>query len=232
MKNRIGEVFYSKRDEKYTIVGQTSSTKVTVEFEDKTTIEGIFYQNAKNGEVKNPNYRTVYGIGFLGQGKYKSSINAKPTKSYIQWMNMLGRCYNEKERKKFPTYKDVNVCEEWHNFQNFAKWFEVNFKEGCELDKDILCPECKEYSPQNCVFIPHEINTILLRVKTTKGYTKNGTLRYRVVVRGVQIGYYDTEEEASEIFKKCKKDNILKLIKQYKDILDMRVYKILKNYQL
>ena len=39
-------------------------------------------------------------------------------------------------------YLDVTVCEEWHNFQNFAKWFYENYYEisgeKMRLDKDIL----------------------------------------------------------------------------------------------
>lgn len=35
-------------------------------------------------------------------------------------MKILERGYSKLWKEKHPTYEDVYVCEEWHNFQNFA----------------------------------------------------------------------------------------------------------------
>ena len=80
------------------------------------------YANFVSGGVKNPYDRTVYGVGYIGVGKYKPSINKKNTQEYDLWKNMLERCYCEKRRHRAKTYINCEVCEEWHNFQNFAKW--------------------------------------------------------------------------------------------------------------
>lgn len=81
-------------------------------------------------------------------------------KAYIVWGSMLTRCYKDNANL---TYNDVTVCLEWHNFQNFAQWYEQNCEyhmQEWELDKDIICKDCKEYSPENCTFVPHEINCL------------------------------------------------------------------------
>ena len=62
---------------------------------------------------------------------------------------MIRRCYADLEN--CSSYKDVIVCKEWHNFQNFAKWYEDNYyqfrDEIMQVDKDILKHGNKEYSP-------------------------------------------------------------------------------------
>lgn len=65
------------------------------------------------------------------------------------------RCYDVKYSKKHPTYKDCTVCEEWHNFQTFAKWFDENYYEIentiMDLDKDILKNGNKIYCPAKII---------------------------------------------------------------------------------
>jgi len=121
----------------------------------------VYVSNLKKGSVKNPNHRSVLGVGYFGVGKYKSSENGKHTKAYSAWMSMMKRCYSYKSIIRNPTYSDVKVCEEWHNFQNFAKWFYDNYVDGYELDKDLLSGESKIYSPETCIFIPHQLNSFL-----------------------------------------------------------------------
>lgn len=96
---------------------------------------------------------SVYGIGFMGEGRYKASINYKTTRQYETWKSMMRRCYSSVSLKARPTYRDCTVCDEWHNFQNFAKWFDNNYIKGYELDKDIKVNGNKTYSPCTCMFV-------------------------------------------------------------------------------
>ena len=86
---------------------------------------------------------------------------------------MLRRCYDEKLHKKYPTYIDCKVCEEWLNFQNFAKWYYNNYyeieNEKICLDKDILHKGNKIYSPDNCVFVPNNINVLFVKSDKSRG---------------------------------------------------------------
>lgn len=62
--------------------------------------------------------------------------------------------------KNKPTYEGCTVCDEWLYFSNFKKWFDENYIEGFQLDKDIIIRGNKVYSPQTCCFVPKEINII------------------------------------------------------------------------
>jgi hypothetical protein len=100
----------------------------------------------------------VYGVGFIGEGKFKSSLNGVRSKAHKTWTGMLERCYSEKCHARNPTYKECSVCDEWHNFQNFAKWFFKNYIKGFELDKDIKVKGNKIYSPDTCIFVSPKKN--------------------------------------------------------------------------
>lgn len=102
---------------------------------------------------------SVHGVGFIGEGEYKSRKNSK---MYGVWSSMIGRCYSPVTQSKQPTYIGCTVAKEWHNFQNFAKWYVENHPKGdvrYHLDKDKLVEGNKVYSPQNCCFITQGENT-------------------------------------------------------------------------
>lgn len=89
--------------------------------------------NITKKEIKDPYYPSVERVGYLGVGTYK------PTgKVYKTWHNMIIRCYSNDYHQREPSYKECSVCEEWLNFQNFAKWWHINYLEEGDLDKDLL----------------------------------------------------------------------------------------------
>ena len=108
---------------------------------------------------------SVCGVGFIGAGKYEVRIGGVISKQYQVWSAMLARCYNNKVKEKKPTYAGCYVCDEWHDFQVFAKWHDANYFNGSELDKDILIDGNKEYSPKTCLFVTQKENKIKARAK-------------------------------------------------------------------
>ena len=72
----------------------------------------------------------------------------------------MKRIYYKNDIRVSATYDDCVVCNEWHNLQNFAKWFEENYYEIGEgrmhLDKDIICAGNKIYNPDMCIFVPQK----------------------------------------------------------------------------
>ncbi len=88
---------------------------------------------------------------------------------YSAWTGMLERGYSAKEKERYPTYKDVTVCEEWHLFSNFKSWMEQQPFEGMRLDKDLLVKGNKEYNPSTCVFVPNRVNTVLVDSGAVRG---------------------------------------------------------------
>ena len=101
---------------------------------DGSIIKNLRYSRVSIGKVKNPHHCSVVGIGFIGQGPYKPSTKYISLKSYSTWVSMLQRCYSNITLERQPTYKGCVVVEEWHNFQNFAKWFEEKYNP--EIMKD------------------------------------------------------------------------------------------------
>jgi len=75
---------------------------------------------------------------------------------YRTWHNMLRRRQNLGDHR---TLRDVTVCEEWKSFWTFKKWMQKKDWEGNYLDKDLLIPGNKGYTPDACLFVTNLINT-------------------------------------------------------------------------
>ena len=171
--NKVGEVSYSNiSNEKMTIIEYIDSHKVIIRFESGYTTTKS-YEAFKKGEVRNPYYKSLYGIGFIGEGKYKVHIDNKTTRTYKIWWHMMNRCYNIKSYEKKHSYAPCTVCEEWHNYQNFGKWYDENYYEipneiMC-IDKDILIKGNKLYSSDTCVFVSQPINSLFTKDDARRG---------------------------------------------------------------
>ena len=142
----------------FIIVKIFSNDKILVEFVD-TGYQTISYsRQVQSGCIRDGYVPTVQGIGYIGQGefdKYNSSD------AYYCWIMMLRRAYDEKYHKRQPTYKNVTVCKEWHNFQNFAEWFDSQeFDIGYNIDKDLLKEGNKIYCEEYCTMIPGWLNRL------------------------------------------------------------------------
>ena len=146
MNKKLGETRLNKQGTIMKIVRYGSYTDIDVEFMDEFHYikEHQTYSNFKNGGVKNPYDRTTYGVGYLGDGIYMAKENNKIVEGYRVWHDIMRRCYSEHSKDRFPAYYHIcTVSEEWHNYQNFAKWFNDNkyeVNERLHIDKDILCP--------------------------------------------------------------------------------------------
>ena len=195
------------------------------------------------GEVINPYYPTIHGKGFIGVGKYTS----KDKKLYDLWTAMLGRCYAEVAIEKHKAYKDVEVCEDWLNFQNFAEWcdkskfFHFSDSRGkrYQLDKDLLSKGNKIYSPDTCCFIPQEVNKLIARKTIDTGKTgvyyhdKNGKFSAQVRQGGQKfkfLGYFDTEESASKAYRAAKESHVKVVANRLRGRICERAYEGLMKW--
>ena len=216
------------------------------------TFKGTTYSNFKKGEIKCPYEPRVYGVGYVGEGEYKCRENGKDTKVYRTWYDMLRRCYDEKNLKRNPTYIDSEVCDKWLNFQNFAKWFYENYYEiegqkMC-LDKDILNKGNKIYSPDTCVFVPHNINMLFVKCDKDRGnypigvhyHKASGKFQAQCNVydfkenksKNKYLGLYNTVEQAFEVYKRFKEKYIKEVADHYKDQIPDKLYQALYNYEV
>jgi len=169
--------------------------------------------------------------------------NGKTMKSYQSWQHMLNRCYSEKIQEIHPTYKGCLVSYEWLTYSNFKKFYDTNYKEGFQLDKDILIRGNKEYSEKACRFVPAYINLLLIDRGAKRGEYKIGVDFYNGKFRsqcnngtGKQkyLGYYENEEEAFQAYKEFKEQTIKRIAQSAygKGDIDIDIYHALLKWEI
>lgn len=241
MKNRTGEKHLTKEGYTIEIIEYFRAINCTLQFEDGIIIKNRCYSDIVKGNIKNPNHKSVCNTGYVEIGEYNRKKNFK---IYHTWQSMLERCYSKKRQEKFPTYGEVTVCAEWHNFQVFAQWFENNYNsetmEDWHLDKDILIKSNKIYSPENCVFIPPQINTLLIKCDSVRGGLPIGVSKFKEKFKAqistngkiAHIGYFTTSQEAFQAYKTAKENQIKCVANEWKDKITEKTYQALINYQV
>jgi hypothetical protein len=243
-KNRTGEKHTTNEGYLITIIEHINVKNCTIQFEDGTIIKGRPYIDIRRGKIKNPYHKSLCGVGYFGEGDFKSTINKNKTKHYYTWTNMIKRCYIEESRQNQPTYSECSVIEEWHNFQVFAQWFEDNCIENFALDKDILQKGNKVYSPETCCFVPQEINNIFTKTNILRGELpigvgkENG--RYKASIKTKEssvkknryLGGYNTIEEAFQAYKTAKEDYLKEVADNYKNRITKETYNALCTYEV
>ena len=248
-EERVGEYKTMNCGEVAIIVNYANSNDVTVEFKTTGELVKTTYSCFKKGNVKSHFTPSVYGVGHLGNEKTIDE-NGKMIKSYIVWKHMLERCYSQKFQKKHATYKGCCVCEEWLNYSNFKKWYDDNYYEiegeRMDLDKDILVKGNKIYSPDTCVFVPHNINSLFTKRNKSRGklpigvYFNKHANKYQaycnIFYNGKSklkgLGLYNTIEDAFNAYKKFKEANIKQVADYYKDKIPQKLYEAMYNYEV
>lgn len=244
-KYYIGAKFENKRGSPFTIINYDDSKNVTVKFERSGFEVTTNTTSISKGYVKDPFDPTVYGVGYLGVGGYSCGIGkGNRAKSYLVWSAMLSRCYNKKDRK-YSVYGavGVTVCDSWKNYQNYARWFEDNYVEGCAVDKDMSYE--KVYAPENCEFIPVEINNLVVSCNKARGKHPVGVSltsdrkKFRAYCRDgskstVQLGTFNDEMSAFYAYKSFKENYIKRTAETYHEAgkISKRVYNYLMRYEV
>lgn len=243
----LGEAVINSTGHKLEIVRIKNCKDIDVLIDDKYLKKHVYYSNFKRGNVRSPMQPTLCGIGYMGIGDYSSkNEDGSINEAYQKWNDMMKRCYSKKSQEIRRTYKVVEVCKEWHNFQNFAKWFydnRIDVNEEIHIDKDIIDRDSKIYSPETCCIVPKTINGIFIRGR--KEYEdRNGlptgvvphhnTYMAQVSIYGRRVREYGfkTPEDAFQWYKTEKEKHIREVADSYKDILPQRTYDVLMNYEV
>ena len=243
--SRIGKMRINNLGSLMIVDEYNNSTDVWVRFPKGNLVKCTWNQFI-SGCVKNVHDKSVYGVGYIGEGFYKHSINGTPTKEYKVWIAMMQRCYSKKFQEKHPTYVGAEVHPDWHSFQVFAHWYNENYYEidnnRMDLDKDILHKGNKLYSPETCVIVPHFINNLFVKRDKDRGNLPIGVKecsrnkgKYEVRCndnRGnrVYLGRFDTPEKGFQVYKNYKEKLIKEIAVEFKGQIPDKLYHALINY--
>lgn len=247
-KNRptVGTKYTTKQGCEVEILEYISYSKILIKFNDAVGLEKfVSKKELLNGMIKNPYHPDVRGVGFFGEGPHVAKVGNEISKEYTHWSSMLSRCYYQKYHERFPTYIGCSVDPQWHNFQEFAEWCQWQVGFGAPksvLDKDLLLPNNKIYSPEACVFLPAKLNNLIVtQVKPGKNVPagisfQESSQKYIVSCaidgKNKNLGRYKCPKEAFKVYKDFKENLVKEKADEYKDQIDPRAYFALVNYKV
>ena len=172
--------------------------------------------------------KLTYGVGINDLG-YRVNVQEEVTENggkrirktvfkcryYVVWMNMIQRCYSKKYLESKPSYIGTSVCSEWLYATAFKKWMEQQDWSGKCLDKDIIAPRSKLYSPETCAFVLTATNSFVTR-DVSRGEYLTGVSLFKPTGKYIaycknpftgkqeHLGYFSAPEEAHEAWRKRK----------------------------
>lgn len=245
----VGGIYQGSQGAEFTVISKSDKTahwivKFNDDYEHQMTVST---QAILKGSPKNPYRPSVFGVGFVGVGKYTPTVigasgKGRITPEYRAWGHMLERSYYPQYHERFPTYRGCEVCKEWHNFQVFAEWYtaQKGYELGWSLDKDLLGDGSGIYGPSTCILIPIEINGMLnaggiLNSESTlpSGIAINKQGRYQVAIRFTDTPRhtksFDTLREAIHYRNQQVQSYINRVIQRYITDLSAVVLKALKR---
>ena len=242
-KDCVGKVCKSKSSGDFKIVKYNNAKDVEIQFLNTGFEMVARLDHIRSGLIKDPYSSSVGGVGITGT-KYPIRVNSVQTKEYVLWCHMLQRCYSTTLKKQRPTYMGCEVSDNFKSYEYFYEWCnrQVGFdNEGWHLDKDLLIKENKVYSESACIFIPQEINSMLLKSDKKRGkhligvcWHKKGKAFMASVNRNKgeseYLGLFNTEIEAFNAYKKAKEAFVKEQAEKWKDKIDDRAYEALINY--
>lgn len=246
----IGETNIMNCGEEATIIDWKSIKNITVEFKKYNETIKNNYSNFKKGNIKSNYSLNVYDVGYLGNCEYRAYDDKnKVTPQYRYWKDMLRRCYSEKALIKNPTYIGCSVCDEWHNFQVFSKWYDENYyqvgSQEMHLDKDILHKGNKTYSPDTCCFVPQSINKLFVKSEGTRGdypigvsidkynkFVSRCSIFKNNEVKQIYLGRFNNPNDAFYTYKQFKENHIKGIAEDYKNQIPTNIYEAMYKYKV
>lgn len=128
---------------------------------------------------------------FTKHGLSKSRINNI-------WFNIKQRCYNQNsDDYKYYGNKNIKLCSEWHNFQNFYNWAIANgYNKSLTIDRiDVN----GNYEPSNCRWVSFKVqennrsNNRLIKhnnkIHTLSEWSKIANIKYSTLKKRIDTGW-------------------------------------------
>lgn len=139
----------------------------------------------------------------------------KPTKGDRSYA--IGFSLHYKKGKKY--YEDITIHEDWYYRSKFENWYNEQKElqpmiDTLEIEKDILVPNNRMYSPDTCIFVPDWFNLQFLERGKSRGSCPLGVCPYhKGFISNIgdgsgktkkYLGYFPTEELAHIAWQQAK----------------------------
>lgn len=216
--------------------------------------DNCFYKNlvwVNSNEYIDLGRGIVYVDELDRQQEYVPYITLKSNVAYSIWNGIYIRCYKDDR-----VYEGAFMCDLWKNNKDaFAEWWSAEYYEcdgeSMAVDKDLLFPGNKEYSPEKCCIIPQSLNTMLSNCKKHRLPKWKSSLNLPLGVRYdsgmkmyygeikpyghdeiIKLSYWETPEQAFEEYKRHKQADILIMADKYKNKVPKKVYDALLKVEV
>jgi len=199
-------------------------------------------------------FRNVITVDDLGrEQEYNTYVNINDKSIYTIWHGIYNRCYVNGS----PSYDGSTMCDKWLNDKDSIKeWYASNIYvcdgESMAIDKDLLFPGNKVYSPETCCILPQTLNTMLSNCRKHRlpewkksemelplgvRYNKSKGMYYAEITpcgydKPVKLAYKLTADGAFYEYKKFKEADIKVMALKYKDKIPDRLFWALINYKV
>lgn len=148
-------IYWDKKNRKWLVIVTINSKRKNIgRF---VSIEDALTARDESGWSR----KLLFGVG-INDANYDVNSSDGKCIYYQVWKRMIERVFCKKYQEKRPTYKGCSMDNQWLSFMNFKEWaLKQGDITGLCLDKDILKQGNKIYSPEFCVFVSKQVNTIL-----------------------------------------------------------------------
>lgn len=203
----IGDKFTNKIGLTVEVIEYINSSNIIIKFIKTGYIAKSYYHGLRNGYFKDNLHPSLCGVGYFGKGEHSGSC-----KKHKCWTNMMLRCYYKTNKID----NDSSVCESWHDYQVFAKWYEENYVKSFQLDKDLKIYKNKIYSPDTCVFVPNKINSLFpVKISHNKNLAHGVKMRRTRFASQISDKTFSTELEAMKEYWNDKYKSVQDVIIDY-----------------
>ena len=171
--------------------------------------------------------KLAYGVGINDADYFTQNKSGNKCEFYRKWVGMIERCHSKSFQENNPSYIGCSVCDEWLTFSCFKSWMEKQEWAGLQLDKDIISPGNKIYSPEFCAFVSGSLNKLLTNSRQARGNCPQGvcwswssrSFLAQIKINGKRkyLGSYKTQELASSAYVKAKTKLIIQAADEQTD---------------
>lgn len=242
----VGETFNSNSFGKFVVLNYEHSERVSIQFEATGGVNVTDLYRIRSGSVVDPLAKTNFGAGYIGYGYDNKCEDSK--KLLKTWSGVVQRCFDPLWKERHKCYEHTTCSEDFLCASDFIVWGKSQvgyndvdqFGKPFALDKDILVKGNALYSPYTCVFVPRDINNLILSNRKVRGNlplgvtTKGDKFRARVSInkKETALGVFDTVEDAFQAYKEAKEFHIKDVTEMWKDHIDPRVYEALMKWSV